>query len=194
MFAGVEDLPGFPLRDVGGVSARLISIGARDFRSAGRYVKALPYGRNSDRSDPRLVLGEGRGTCSTKHALLAQVAVEQGFDVRLVIGIYEMTGRNTPGVGAVLKRHGLSVLPEAHCYLSYRGQRIDLTRALEGPAEPIKRFLYEEEISPAQIGDYKLELHRRWLGDWASRSSSARGLDPDLLWKIREECIAALAE
>jgi hypothetical protein len=32
-------------------------------------VRALPYGRNRDRT-PEGVLAEGRGTCSTKHALL----------------------------------------------------------------------------------------------------------------------------
>jgi hypothetical protein len=29
----------------------------------------------------------------------------------LVIGIYEMDGRNTPGVGEVLARYGLAVIP-----------------------------------------------------------------------------------
>ncbi len=39
-----------------------------------------------------------------------------------------MTERNTPGVGAVLSKHGLAFVPEAHCYLTYEGIRIDVTR------------------------------------------------------------------
>jgi hypothetical protein len=46
---------------------------------------------------PVIVLAEQRGTCSTKHALLRRLAIEQGLDIALVLGIYEMTERNTPG-------------------------------------------------------------------------------------------------
>jgi hypothetical protein len=58
-------------------------------------VRSLPYGRNSDHSDWRLVLGEGRGTCSTKHALLADLARENRRHVALMLGIYEMDEDNT---------------------------------------------------------------------------------------------------
>jgi hypothetical protein len=42
---------------------------------------------------------EGRGTCSTKHALLAELATEQRLPVALVLGIYLMNERNTPSGG-----------------------------------------------------------------------------------------------
>jgi hypothetical protein len=48
--------------------------GVADFRAAGRYLQHLPYGRTADRADFVAVLREGRGTCSTKHALLAALA------------------------------------------------------------------------------------------------------------------------
>ena len=38
----------------------------------------------------RSVLSAGKGTCSTKHALLAAVASEQNIPVALTLGIYEM--------------------------------------------------------------------------------------------------------
>jgi hypothetical protein len=151
-------------------------------------VRSLPYGRNSDRSDWRLVLNEGRGTCSTKHALLAELARENGRRVALVLGIYEMDGANTPGVGAVLKTSGLSRVPEAHCYLAHEGVRVDLTR--QGAEGQIQRFLHEEEIEPCQIGEYKVEAHERSVRRWAGE----RGLDPGHVWRVREECIAALAD
>jgi hypothetical protein len=66
----------------------------------------LPYGRNSDRSDWRLVLGEGRGTCSAKHALLADLARENRRHVALVLGIYEMDEDDTQEIGTVLDRNG----------------------------------------------------------------------------------------
>lgn len=181
-------LPDFPLDFATETGARFADKGARDFRSAARYVMVLSYGRNTDRSDYRLVLEEGRGTCSTKHALLAALAREHGSPVELRLGIYEMTGRNTPNVGPVLRRYGLDLVPEAHCYLAHRGTRVDLTRTGNG-GEPIQALLHEEEIEPSQIGAYKVERHRDFVRDWAT----ARGLDPETVWQAREECIGALS-
>jgi hypothetical protein len=147
----------------------------RGYRDAARRVRSSPYGRTSDRSDWRLVLEEGCGTCSTKRALLA------------ALGVYEMDGDNTPGVGGVLAKHRLRSVPEAHCYLAHDGGRVDLTReGSDGPAS----FMHEEEIEPGQIGAYEVKAHHEFVGRW----SQGRGLDPARVWRAREECIAAPAE
>lgn len=53
-------------------------------------VRAIPYGRNVDRS-PASVLREGRGTCSTKHALLAELLEDRPeLDLRLVHRVYRI--------------------------------------------------------------------------------------------------------
>ena len=187
-------LPEILLGPVGPITADLIARGISDFRAAGRYLHHLPYGRNSDRSDFRLVLPEGRGTCSTKHALLAELAREQNLPIVLTLGIYEMHERNTPGVGVVLDKYGLPSLPEAHCYLRYEGTRIDITRSGAEPTEPIDRFLSEEAIIPAQIGDYKVEFHQKFIHSWMVNTDVAGNRSFAEVWKIREECIAALAQ
>ena len=105
-----------------------------------------------------------------KHALLAQLAREQGVDIALTIGMYQMTERNTPGVGSVLEHYNLPYIPEAHCYLTYNGIRIDVTRSGVTPVEPITDFLYEETITPEHIGAYKIALHQRVLRDWVAGS------------------------
>jgi hypothetical protein len=184
-----DTLPEARLSRAGEVSAEFLALGLRDYRAAARFINQLPYGRNSDRADFRLVLREHRGTCSTKHALLAALAIEQKLPVRLTLGIYEMNERNTPGVGAVLMRSGLASIPEAHCYLVFGGERVDVTRSLTDPGEPIAEFLHEETIAPAQIGRYKLEYHQNHLRQW----SAGKGLRFDEVWQIRESCIAALS-
>jgi hypothetical protein len=180
-------LPDFALDDSPPLGARFAALGILDYRGAARHVRSLPYGRNSDRSDWMLVLNEGRGTCSTKHALLAELARENGRRVALMLGVYEMDEANTPGVGAVLKHDGLRCIPEAHCYLAYEGARVDVAR--QGEGGQIQRFLHEEEIEPCQIGDYKVAAHKEFVRRWAEE----RGLDPGHVWRAREECIAALA-
>jgi len=187
-------LPEVPLQPAGPIAVELITRSIADFRVAGRYLHHLPYGRNSDRSDFRLVLPEGRGTCSTKHALLAELAREQNLPIVLTLGIYEMHERNTPGVGSVLDRYGLPYIPEAHCYLRYEGIRIDITRSGAEPSEPIDRFFSEEAIVSSQIGDYKVQFHQRFLHDWLANTDVVGNRSFAQIWKIREECIAALAQ
>jgi hypothetical protein len=189
-----DALPQVALQSVGPVSVAFIARGITDFRAAGRYLQGLPYGRTVDRADFRAVLREGKGTCSTKHALLAALAHEHDLPVVLTLGIYAMHERNTPGVGVVLTRYGLASLPEAHCYLTYAGRRIDVTRFGAEPAEPITP-LYEEAIVPEQIGDYKVTLHRHYMQTWVNANAEhVRGRSVEEMWRIREECIAALAQ
>ena len=183
---GFETLPNFALSPENNLGAMFVSFGLRDYHAAAGYVRRLPYGRNSERSAYRLVLQEGRGTCSTKHALLAALAGEGDCPIELRLGIYEMNELNTPGVGLVLTQYGLDSVPEAHCYLAYRGVRIDLTSVAAGVAGP---FVHEETITPDQIGAYKVEVHKRFVRTRAEKSNLGFGQ----VWRAREECIRALS-
>ena len=140
-----QPFPNARLKPGGRITKQFLTHGITDFQSAAHHVHQLPYGINTDRTDIRLVLSEGQGTCSTKHALLSQLAREQGLEVSLMIGIFKMTASNTPGVGPVLAKYGLSYLPEAHCYLMFQGRRVDLTHSGNTLGEPIDRFLYERD-------------------------------------------------
>jgi len=184
-----------PLKPADDVSDAFIQAGVPDYRAAARFVSRLRYGRNTVVSDPLIVIREGRGTCSTKHALLRRLAREQGLDVALVLGIYEMHEGNTLGIGPILKRHDLTTLPEAHCYLRFRGDRVDITREINTcVSEPVAQFLHEEDITPEQIGDYKRDLHRQFMRQWIAETGAAAGRDLDEMWRIREECIASLSQ
>ena len=188
----LEQLTNRPFSAAGLFTLLFQAAGIHDFAAAARHVLTLPYGRIADREKLGLVLEEGRGSCTTKHALLAELAREQGIDVHLTLGIYEMSERNTPGVGRVLSAYGLEYIPEAHCYLRHESGRIDVTGVPAGAA-PIDHFLHEEPITVDQIGAYKQDLHRRFLSDWITRTDSVRGRSLDEVWRIREACIAALA-
>jgi hypothetical protein len=190
-----DALPDAPLTAAGPLGAAFVTRGLSDLRAAGRYLQTLPYGRTRDRSDFAAVLREGKGTCSTKHALLAAVAAEEGIPLVLTLGIYAMHERNTPGVGSVLARHRLASVPEAHCCVTYQSRRIDVTRSGAEPAEPIVELLHEESIVPAQIADHKVDVHRQFIRHWTrTRPEEAGRRDADEIWRIREECIAALAQ
>ncbi|MSQ47602.1 MAG: hypothetical protein EXR78_04305 [Deltaproteobacteria bacterium] len=190
-----EALPAVALYPTSGsITRAFLARGIGDFQAAARHLHHLPYGRNTNRADFRLVLDEERGTCSTKHALLAELSHEQQILVVLTLGIYAMHERNTPGVGGILEKYGLSCLPEAHCYLTYAGRRIDITRSGVESTEPITRFFHEEAITPAGIGAYKVEVHQHYVRTWLVNERGVAGRTFAEIWKIREECIAALAQ
>lgn len=96
-----------------------------------------------------------------------------------------MNAPNTPAVGDVLEKYGLESLPEAHCYLRSAQNRIDVTRAMEHrPSEEITDFIYEEQISPDQTGDYKATLHRRFLRQWVEDISTGAAYTLDDVWAV----------
>ena len=55
----LDYLPDFLLGPTG-LAEGFAALGIRDYRAAARHVWELPYGRNSDRTDWRLLLEEGR--------------------------------------------------------------------------------------------------------------------------------------
>lgn len=192
--SGIDALPEFPLAMRGPASEAAMRHGLRSFRALAEAVWRLPYGRNSDRANPLLVLDEGRGTCSTRHALLAMVAEEHGIPAgQLTLGIYLMDESNTPGVGETLAAHGLEAIPEAHCYLVAGNARVDLTHppGTAAPAAPT-RFIHEEPIVAAQIGAYKVARHREMMARWLADGGGRPGMPLEEAWAAREACIAAL--
>jgi hypothetical protein len=187
-------LPNAPLLAAGPISIALKRVGCHSCQSAALALLQLPYGRNDDPSNPLCVIEERRGTCSTRHALLKRLLDEQEFeDAELRTGIYEMTEANTPRVGPILEAHGLSSIPEAHCYLVLSGERLDITRILPAEVEPITTFLLEQTITPDQTTTYKRDFHRRYLADRIQQGDYP-GRTLEELWAIREQCIAALGQ
>lgn len=156
-----------------------------------RSVRRFHYGRNANREDVTLVWRERKGTCSSKHAFLKHVAsLNDWSQVELFMGIYKMNRINTPGVGEVMAKHGIHYIPEAHCYLKVNGEPLDCT-SVNADFERIRPDLLEEqEITPHQVAEYKVNVHKEFLKEWLIQSTLSISFDE--LWTVREECIKAL--
>jgi hypothetical protein len=156
-----DALPDVPLGPAGQVTEEFIRLRVRDYRgrvALSESTSLWPQLQPMAATPAGLV----RLRCCAKAAAPAVPSTlcsscwrwSSRSKIALVVGIYEMSERNTPRVGRVLAKYSLACLPEAHCYLRYDGIRIDVTRILaEAPAEPIVHFSYEEEITPPQVGD-----------------------------------------
>lgn len=188
-----SSLPVLPLKACGPLSRIALALPCENLRELARVIQETPYGRPHT---PALhsLFEERRGTCSSKHALLAAIGREMEWPLILELGIYAMDEANTPGVGQVLDRHGLKALPEAHCFVNFEGKDYDLTRSVAA-AEPIHSFLLRKSIQPEDIFDFKKGLHRSFMETWRLQYPDIAGrYTADELWRIRESCIAALAE
>ena len=175
------------------LSTLVVNKNMNTFHDVLNYVANLPYQRISDFEKLNLVLEEGRGTCSSKHAFLAQLAIENNIEgLQLVIGIYTMNGNNTPAVASILKRHMLKDIPEAHTYLKYNDSYYDFTSNTIDVNNFLDDLVIEKEIFPNRITREKEIFHMLFIEKW--REDNHVPLSISQIWSIREECIAALSK
>lgn len=181
-------LPNFTLRDLP-VGNLFIERGITDFTAACGYIQNLPYGRNSDRSDLLLVLLEGKGTCSSKHGLLAKLAEEnEHFEIELIAGIFLMSPETHPVLTDFFKDKPYTSLPEMHCYFRYEKQRYDFTSRDNRMLFIESKIVREQRIEPHQVGDWKVKIHQEYIKAWLLRNPDIH-FSYEEIWGQREEMI-----
>ena len=139
----------FLILNNGDVSSAFLSRGCINFKLAADYVRHLPYKRNTDKENLLTVFSDSCGTCSTRHALLRELAIENGRpEIKLALGVYKMSKENTPKVAGTLQRSQLEYIPEAHNYLKLGSEILDCTNSTSGAANFIDYLISEIEIEP----------------------------------------------
>lgn len=170
----------------------LISKGILTFEEAIEFIKQIPYGRNTNRDDFSLVILENKGTCSSKHAFLKEIATQNALpNIKLIIGIYKMNETNTK-IGTILSENQIHYIPEAHCYLKVNNEVIDITTSISEFKKIKNNILEEIEIEPKQVGDFKIKHHQEFLKKWITKNEIQHSFDE--IWKIREQCIEQLSK
>ena len=166
--------------------------GLYEWNSLTQYVKNLPYGRITQKSDLSLVLTEQKGTCSSKHALLKEIAdSNQIHGIDLVLCIFKMNAKNIPKLHKVFIKSPIDYIPEAHCYLKVNGFRKDFT-AIDFDINVLQADIMEEVvIKPCQIDKFKIKYHKDFIINWALQTNSK--IEPKAVWDLREKCILALS-
>jgi thiol-disulfide isomerase/thioredoxin len=186
--------PDFIIQSKGRISKEFINRNILTFKQALLFVKQLDYGRNEDKNNLATVFTDNCGTCSTKHALLKKLADENNFEeVKLLIGLFKMNKKNTPEISKTLLENKLEYIPEAHCYLKFEDQILDLTKINSDPADFLDDLIEEIKILPEQITDYKVNYHKNYLVTWLDNNKEIN-LSLNEIWKIREQCIQDLAK
>lgn len=163
--------------------------GIKTFREALTYIQNLPYGRNSQRDSFELVLIEKKGSCSSKHALLAELAIEnQWKDVELICGIFLMSPTTHPILTSHFQNKPYDAIPEAHCYLKINGERLDLTSKQSSIKNIETKIVREQRIEPHQVVEWKVLTHKDYIRKYLLRNPHIT-LSFDEFWDEREKCI-----
>lgn len=187
-----KSFPDFEIVAIEPISEAFRKRGIYRFYEAIDFIKQLPYGRNADKKDLTSVFSDACGTCSTKHALLRQLSIENQISgIKLMLCIFRMHVHNSPRVAHTLSAHRLAFIPEAHNYLLAGNEIVDCTRRNASKDDFVNDLIMEIEIAPEQITAFKVNYHQNYLAQWLSGH-------PDLkytleeVYEIREQCIRDL--
>jgi hypothetical protein len=176
----LDPLPDALLTESGPVCARLLHHGMSTFRDACAWVRALPYGSNAGRG-PLVVVDERRGTCRSKHGLIAMAAAELDLPVYQYVGAYRLDESIIEGAAAMLAQHGLTYVPQLHCVLKHRDRFFDLTA---GNCHGKKQDITEMDIY-FRVSPFASEAEHRALYALCVRYYQQR--DPVFPWHGVEE-------
>jgi hypothetical protein len=189
----LEVFPDARISKGGIISAEFLRLGIDRFINACRYVHNLPYGYNSNRDDLLILFKEGKGTCTTKHAVIATLAQELELPVAKNIGIYAMTEDIVTGTNKILAEFGLPYVPMLHCFLVNGDFRVDLTEGNQnGKNCAVDQFLHTERVTPNISEKDEYLLYRTALRDRIMLREEMSGVDVKRILHAREKGIKLL--
>lgn len=180
----------FKIENKGIISKKFLELQILDFKFACQYVSFLPYKRNLDKNNLACIFEDNGGTCSTKHATLRKLALENSHEnVKLMLGIFKMDSVYAPKIKHTLDTYNLKYIPEAHNYLKIDSDYLDFTKPNSKYSDFKSKILEEREIEFNQINSEKIQLHQDFLRKWIIENND---YSLEEIWKIREICIKDL--
>lgn len=185
--------PNARINSSGVISNEFLRLGVTGFIDACRYVQQLSYGYNSFRDDLFILFREGKGNCTTKHAVIATLSEELDLSIEKNIGIYGMTEDIVTGTKDILRAFSLPYVPMLHCFLVYGDYRVDLTQGnRNGKNRPIDKFLHTEKVIPNISAKEEYLLYRNALNNRILLRDELLGVDIKRILQAREEGIKVL--
>jgi hypothetical protein len=181
------------ITEAGPVSKEFLGLGIRSFHEACRYVHELLYGYNSDRDDLMILFKEKRGTCTTKHAVIATLAHEMELPIQKNVGIYAMTEEIVTGTNDLLAQFNVPCIPMLHCFLVYEKFRVDLTEGnRNGKNRSIEDFLFVQKVDPNISAKDEYMIYRKAVSEVILKRPEFKGTDLKRILQAREEGLKLL--
>ncbi|MHA1124731.1 MAG: hypothetical protein ACTSO7_03410 [Candidatus Heimdallarchaeota archaeon] len=186
-------LPDKEITQAGEMSKKFLELGMTSFKEACLFVHNMDYGYNSDKDDTVILFKEMKGSCTTKHGVIATLAEELDIPLNKKVGIYKLTEEIVTGTNTILKEHDLLYVPMIHCFLIYEDYRFDLTEGnFNGKKTPIEEFIQDEQVIPFITVKDEYLLFLKVLKEKILPSKEMKGKERRTILKAREEAIKLL--
>lgn len=188
-----EYLPDAEITPIGKISKKFLRLGIKTFKKACNYVHNIEYGYNTNYDDKLILFKENKGTCTTKHAIIAGLAEELNIPLYKNVGLYKFTEEISSGANDILKKYKIPYIPMVHCFLVYNTFRFDLTKGNNtGKKVSIEEFIPTEKIEPFITKKEEYLLFNKVLKEKILPSKEMEGISERTLLKAREESIILL--
>lgn len=175
------------------LTAYLKELSIFDFYSFLIFIENMPYGRIQDKCNPLSVVIERKGTCSTKHILIAHLLSNYSMkDWELKAGIFYINVEDFTYLSSILNSNQLQKIPEAHCYLTYKNEVFDFTLPYPNLFFPNQKPLKEIRLPIQDPAEQKLVFHQQYIKEWLIDNKLSISFKN--LWDIREQCIEKISE
>lgn len=182
-------LPDIKLQAGNTITEKFIRQGLSTFHEACQWVQALPYGANSRSDDSLILFEEGYGNCTTKHGAIARLAKIHGLPVHKNLGFYRLNDEIVTGVNAIIHPHGLTFIPQIHCFLSYAEYRVDLTEGnCNGKNKTIEDYDFVVQVQPDLNSEDKRAYYREYLQYYYLLAPELATLGEDKVFELLEAC------
>jgi len=186
-------LPDKKIVAAGEMSEKFLEMNIKNFKEACMYVHHQEYGYNSNYDDRFIFFKEKKGTCTSKHAVIAALAEELGIPLYKYVGIYKFTEDISLGADKILKKYKIPYIPMQHCFLVYQDLRFDLTEGNNnGKKTSIQNFIHAEKVEPFISRKDEYLILKKVLKEKVLPSDEMRGISERTLLKAREEGLKLL--
>ncbi|TES96372.1 MAG: hypothetical protein E3J90_08170 [Promethearchaeota archaeon] len=188
-----DNLPNAEIKPVGEFSIKFLDLGIKTFKDACDYVHNIDYGYNTNYEDKMIFFKENKGTCTTKHAVIAGLAQELEIPLYKHVCIYKFTEEITTGVHEILKKFEIPYIPMTHCFLVYDRYKFDLTEGnRNGKKKPIDDCIHTERVDPFISRKDEYLLFKKVLKEKILPSKEMEGIHEKTLLKARAKGIVLL--
>lgn len=188
-----DKLPNAPIIPSGEISRKFLELGIESFKEACNYVHNIDYGYNTNYEDKMIFFKENKGTCTTKHGVIAGLAEELNIALFKHVGVYKFTEEISTDANEILEKYEIPFVPMAHCFLVYKDFRFDLTEGnCNGKNMSIEEFIHEEKVDPFITRKDEYLLYKKVLKEKVLPSKEMEGKRERTLLKAREESIKLL--
>ena len=188
-----EKLPEKEIRSRGPISDKFLTLGITSFKEACFYVHQIPYGYNTDKDNKYILFTEGKGSCTSKHGVVATLAEELGIPVFKNVGVYKFTEEISRGTRQILAKYDLPYIPMVHCFLVYDKFRFDLTEGNKNGKEmSIEEFIQVNQVIPFITRKDEYLLFREIVKAKVLPSHEMHGVEMKTILQAREEAIKLL--